>query len=351
LAALPEKLREAILRAAASVPAALGANLFLDFAGQPSFSRLDSGAQFALIDALGKGQGVAAKEAAKLLPALEAISPRTRAALAAELAARPRDPSLWSGFRALIEAPGFTALGLSDQVDLLRFFAGPKLSPIVGPMRQSRIELWWRARRQELLAVTADRAFRSAQPAVQAELLRDHLHQRASNVWLLNATELNGHAVVIFGEPTDLRALSYGRRWVLSGGGKPVARLYSPDPTVASGWTKPTTDADTPYAAEKLVLSRHLVWMAIGWIEQAFSLTDDERLLGLGPRRCSASGGPFCETIKKAIDRLAKAPVRVERSYLRAGRPTRVGKAAAAPLLPSAGEQIAPAAVQAESAA
>ena len=195
----------------------------------------------------------------------------------------------------LLACPGLSALTAGEQRDVLGYFIGPRLARGIAPMRKNRMRLMWNGKRQDLLIQLRNPRFRRGSPDDQADTLRSFLHEPTQPLHVLNATSLNGHAVMIFGAPDDRRAMSYGRRWVAArGGGWPQARLYAPDPTVNSGWTKPAMDARTPYAGRCYRLCRLEAWRLIELDrEQLRGERRPARNVGLGPggsrRRASST--------------------------------------------------------------
>jgi hypothetical protein len=329
LARLCAAAQRALFGALAAVPPELAAGV-RNLACDPSFQQLAERAQAALLDACaadpsaqtlesllrlvpGPGYGqldVATQVAvAKALGSLPAVTAAARRQLLLELAA----------------CPGMIVLEPRERLDLVEWSMGPELAARAAPMRRSRLDLAWNARREELIALLASRAFRRAAPLEEAETLRDFLHQQTRTVWFLNATEINGHAVVVFGDPADPRSICYGRRWIL-GDRRPVAKVMCPDPSVQSGWQHPAADGLVPYAAQKVALSRLEERALIGWIEQNYGISDDDRVSsGLGVHAAvPAAAAGMVDAAEETLRRLQsrRGPAAVESLYLRAGRPT-----------------------------
>lgn len=224
----------------------------------------------------------------------------------------------------LLACDGIATLGPAEQRDVLGFFVGPRLAKGIAPMRKNRMRLMWNARRQDLLTRLRAPAFRRASAQVQADTLTAFFHETVEVIHVMNATALNGHAVIVFGRPDDRRALSYGRRWVAArGGGWPQPRLYAPDPTVSSGWTKPTMDGRTPYSARVYRVSRLESWRLVGWIESSFVISDDHRATGLGPGHLGGDAKSFVDDFEQTLASLVGDPKRAagKPACFLAGRP------------------------------
>jgi hypothetical protein len=171
---------------------------------------------------------------------------------------------------ALARTEGLVAMAEGAQADLLRYAAGPLPGPGAAPERGTVLQAAWGGRRDALRALLEGRAFRRARPTLQAELLQDFLHDPSREVWVLQASALTGHAVVVLGDPADPASLAYGRRWVRTSAGRVQARLSCPDPTVRAGWRRPAIDGVTRYAADRYALSRQGELQLVGWLEATY---------------------------------------------------------------------------------
>ena len=224
----------------------------------------------------------------------------------------------------LLACAGLALLTPAEQRDVLGYYVGPRLARGIAPMRRNRMRLMWNAKRQDLLTRLRAPAFRRAPPRTQADTVQAFLREAKQPLHVLNATSLNGHAVIIFGAPDDRRALSYGRRWVAArGGGWPQPRLYAPDPSVNSGWSKPAMDGRTPYSGLRYRLSRLEMWRLIGWIETSFVISDDQRATGLGPGHLGGDAKTFVEDFEKTLRNILSDARRTKGSpgCFLAGRP------------------------------
>lgn len=208
--------------------------------------------------------------------------------------------------RALMRCEGLAASTPAQQADLLRYAIGPTPAAGAAPLRVQRLQLGWSARRDLLRALLSQPGFRRARPSLQAEMLQDFLHTQDRQVWLLHATALTGHAVIVLGPPDDARALSYGRRFVRTKTGRSKAIVSMPDPTVLSGWSRPAIDAVTRYAAEGHQVSRNAELGFLCWLEANCSVIDDARA-NPGPRPHRTNPHHFMPAAQDALRFLSGA--------------------------------------------
>ncbi len=324
LVSLDVKVKQALERALASAKDAAGAAAVMRLAKQEAVRALDKTAQRCLFEVLGTGNPPAAlvRELDQLIqrPGFDKLSPRTQHALFAAFSGFLGEITLRRAVGILPTVPGFLGLEVKDQLELVAHLVGPTTAEHIAPMRKNRLELTWSARRAELFELLRRKTFSTAKVELQVEMLRDFIHAPARDVAFLNATELNGHAVIVFGEPADARSWSYGRRWVLSADKRSTAKIYSPDPTVQSGWKKPAVDATTMYAAATVRVSRRTERLLIEWIERGFLIADDLRLRALGAAggACAQSAG-FVDAALAAVLRLQPRAT-LARGYMRAGK-------------------------------
>lgn len=254
-------------------------------------------------------------------PGLIALAPHHRR-LALEVIARGVEQAALSrALEGLLEDEGFCAAGLALRTALLEHLVGPALSPEIAPMRRNRMASVWASRAKELEASLSSKAYQDAPPALRVERLRDFLHAPSREVVFLDATPRNGHALVVFGDPSDRAALSYGRRWVLASDRRPRARLHAPDPSHHSGWTRPMSDASVEYFGRAYRISRHEERQLIGFVEAGHVFHDDLRARGLGARRVGGTPVCFVERAEAFLvsTTAARAPASTKGIYL-AGR-------------------------------
>jgi hypothetical protein len=253
-----------------------------------------------------------------------ALSPRAQSAAIRELGPKAWSSATRSGLLRLLGLPAVALLDTATQVALIEWFGGPEASPSIAAMRKSRLALAWEANQREILHAVSSSLFARLDLHRQSQALVDFLHRPCRPVWRIDATALNGHAAIVFGDPAHPRALSYGRRFVISDRHKtPFARIHSPDPTIQSGWRKPAVDASTTYAAERILLSRLDERAVIAWIEKSQPIAEDERPGGaLGARVGVADPATFIADVERLMASLAARGrgADVERCYLRAGR-------------------------------
>ena len=252
------------------------------------------------------------------------FDPAMRRLAAEVIAAGVEHPVLCRAFDLLLKDPGFTESNPPQQRALLDYLLGPALSSEVAPMRRNRMRLVWASRVEQLVALIRSDAHRSVRPSLAREQLRDFLHAPVQEVVFLDATARNGHAAVVFGDPSDRRALSYGRRWVLSRDKRPVARTYAPDPSAHSGWTKPMSDSSIRYHGRSVMVSRSRERALITWIEKSFVFFDDLRARGeLGERPVAGESAPFVERALAALEGMyGDRKMKVTTAVYLAGRKT-----------------------------
>lgn len=323
IAALDAKVKSALERAMSASKDA-GAPALVRLAKNAAVRALDVPSQRALFEALASGLAGAAlvREMEQLIQrtGFDKLSLRTQQALLKLFATFAGDATLRRALAILPVIPGFLALEVKDQLELLAHLRGPETAPHIAPMRKNRLELIWSARRAELFELLRRKTFATAKVELQVELLRDFMHAPAKSLVFLNATELNGHAAIVFGDPADARALSYGRRWVLSKEKRSTAKIYSPDPTVQSGWKKPAVDATTTYAAATMRISRRAERLLVEWIERGYLIADDVRVRPLGAAgNAKAESASFVDAAMTAVKKIAPGAA-VERGYMRAGK-------------------------------
>lgn len=223
----------------------------------------------------------------------------------------------------LLQLSGFGALPPSCQIDLLNVASGPRTAGQITRHRKNQLYLGWSKKMTALDRLLRKRSFASGPAAIQAEELTRFLGEQSEDVWLLSATHTNGHSVIVLGDPADRQSISYGHRWVLSSGGTPVARIFNPDPTVRSGWTKPSGQSDVVYVFERRRITRPQLWGFVCWIEQSASITSDAREHGLGPTPSTGRASSFWEASREALALLAPgAKEHAEGGYARRGVPT-----------------------------
>lgn len=235
---------------------------------------------------------------------LSALAPSVRTTALAQLDRMADAPGALRGLPKVLQCAGFRQLCAGEQRDVLRWYGGPELSAQAAPMRKNRLMLAWNRNRTDLVRLVEGPKVRKAEPAAQAELLRDFFHSRDREVLFLDATRINGHSVVIFGSAADARALSYGRRWVVGSHDRPSARLYNPDPTVASGWRKPAGNQDVRYSFRAVGISRHLEWRLLEHIERAYVLVDDLQVRSRGPVPVSVGQDRFVEEVARTLEQM-----------------------------------------------
>ncbi len=303
LSALPASIKRGLFLAAEALP--MAARPLLDLARAEAFGEDPALARriLRLLQGSANGARVVAALAAGLRRDEVLGFDRVLRRWAAEVIAAGVDhPALARAFDALLADAGFQASTPAEQRSLVEYLLGPSLSREVAPMRGNRMRLIWTSRVESLMARLRSEEHRSARPTLAREQLRDFLHAPTSKVTFLDATARNGHAAVVFGEPFDRRALSYGRRWTLRQG-QPVARTYAPDPSVHSGWTKPMSDASIRYHGRTVEISRFKERALIGWIEKSYIFFDDFRARGeLGEQRVTGEPAPFVENVLTALE-------------------------------------------------
>ncbi len=224
----------------------------------------------------------------------------------------------------LLGVRGLVQLKPQEQRVLLGYFRGIVFAKEVAPMRKSRLELVWNNRRRELSRFVRAPSFVRSKPQEQASLLLEFLHGRCEEVFFVDATGVNGHGTVVFGDPSNPRNISYGRRWVVSKSGSPVARIYNPDPTVQSKWQHPQSNAKVRYVFKAIKVSRLVSWRLLNTIEKTFPITDDERarpgMLGQRPP-CPAKGTFLSEVESILVSLCARSgKLEVRSGYMQAGR-------------------------------
>lgn len=269
----------------------------------------------------------AGPRASELFAALEVVAPALPG-LAARVQTTVLAAAVDRVFAAVLfkvaKHPAFRGLPVDEAIELVAYLEGPRLSPEIAPMRKNRMELLWLARRREVVQLLVSPRFAGASVDAQRAELREHLSAPVGSVAFLTANEVNGHTLVVFGSPSDPKALSYGRRWVLDPARRPIARTSSPDPSHASGWQRPERDATTTYAVTTVHTSRRDEWKLISWIEQSYTLLDDLRARhALGPTKLGGDAASFVDATLAALLRLVSGlrPALVEHGYVRAGRP------------------------------
>lgn len=218
----------------------------------------------------------------------------------------------------------FRALSAIEQVELIKYAVGPELLTDVPSMRRNRLALGWHTHRADLM--------RALLVARDADAIREFFHSPTRVVYFLDATALNGHAAIVFGDPADPRSPSYGRRWMLGADSRPLARLFSPDPTVCSGWKKPSSDALTVYAFTSYAISRRDEQALIEWIERSQPIEEKTvKTVVLGPTRVARDRAGFTQQALKVLSTLTRGRKSERASgYMRAGRACEQPRAAAA---------------------
>ena len=212
-------------------------------------------------------------------------------------------PAVRRALSALVSNHGFAGSSEAQKRALLEYLLGPTLSPEVAPMRRNRVRLIWAYRVEELSRLLTSPKHRKAKPSLAQEHLRDFLCARTQQVTFLDATARNGHAAVVFGQPNNRQTLSYGRRWVMTKRRQPVARIYAPDPSVRSGWTKPMSDASVRYFGRTLKISRRNELHLINWVEKSYLFFDDLQAKGkLGHHRVSVESATLVESALSALE-------------------------------------------------
>ena len=234
------------------------------------------------------------------------LSPSRRRQAAKVIVEGASHPPTYVAFEVLIADRGFLASSDPQKRALLDYLLGPILSFDAAPMRRNRVRLLWAGRVAALMRVLQSSAYRGATDVVATEHLRDFMCAPTQKVTFIDATPRNGHAVVIFGEAYDRKTLSYGRRWILGPARRPVPCLYSPDPSVLSGWTKPTIDASIPYHGRVVRISRRRELALVNWIEAGHLFTEDLRAGGgLGARRVTVQEANFVDRAFTALEGMA----------------------------------------------
>src|SRR6185295_5472250 len=104
---------------------------------------------------------------------------------------------------------GFSALAVSEQLELLRWIAGPKMPEQARADRVEAIARAWDGRRLELLLTVTHQQFVPLPGELQAEVLRDFLHAAERTLCFLSSMRFGRHAVVVFGELGRKDALTY----------------------------------------------------------------------------------------------------------------------------------------------
>ena len=235
------------------------------------------------------------------LPQISALRPDLRPVAVDVLTLAVTHAVTRKAFDTLIVDDGFAVSTDHEKRALLEYLIGPEQSAEIAPMRRNRLRLLWTSRVEGLLTLLSKEVYRQARPSLRREHLRDFLHARVRRVLFLDATARNGHALVVFGDPSDRRSLSYGRRWLLGRTKRPVVRTNAPDPSHHSGWTKPMSDASVRYHGQQAVLSRHRERQLISWIETSHTFHDDLRARGkLGKQRISGEPSSFIERALEA---------------------------------------------------
>ncbi|MEQ8277764.1 MAG: hypothetical protein RMA76_00305 [Deltaproteobacteria bacterium] len=329
LSALAEGTRRSLFKTVAKVKDRAAHRGLLALCREPGFGHLTSNQQRRLLESL-PTNALSARLIADLTSILRAehlasASHRLREVVIAEFQRVAETPNARRDLAVVFNLEAFAVMRTEEQVDLLRYVAGPNLAANAAPMRRQRIQLFWNGRRSALLRLTRDRRFASMPAAAQANHLRDFLHGRGLELYFLDATHVNGHGALVFGSPSDPKSLSYGRRWVVAKHNKPVAKLYNPDPSVRSKWQTPKGAEDTKYAFCAYKISRHLELTLIDHIERAYVVSDDLRITGraLGVQaRAFVRQAEFVTEITELLEQLAAHSGGIERrdGYLQGGK-------------------------------
>lgn len=319
---LPKSVQSALVLAALYGPEKGPRAGLLRVLRHPGFLRLPQSAAAAFLAAWSASRLAATREYLRLLDGSLAELPETVQVLALrrmsgnELAVRR--------IAGLLQLAGFRALDRNQQVDLLNVASGPETGAQITRHRRNQLNLAWGARVTSLDRLLRKRGFVSEPAIDQVEELRRFLEARTEEVWLLSATHTNGHSVVVIGDPASKSSISYGHRWVLGTGRRPVARLFNPDPTVRSGWTKPSGQTEVVYAYERLRLTRPELWSFLSWLERNASINSDLRERGPGPAPSIDRSASFWETARETLYSVAARSVAAEtpeQGYAKKGVP------------------------------
>ena len=190
-------------------------------------------------------------------------------------------------------------------------------------MRRNRMALWWDGRVEAATRLLRASEYRAATPSLAQEKLRDFMCAPTQTITFMDATARNGHAALVFGEPDNRKALSYGRRWVLTKTRRPTARLHTPDRSIHSGWLKPMSDASIRYYGRLVYTSRNRELALINWIERGHVFFDDLKAQrALGEQRLGGQGSHLVERAFAALEgMMGDSPLKMTTHTYLAGRP------------------------------
>jgi hypothetical protein len=278
LAHLEDRIRHRVLFAMARATSDEAQAAVVSLASLATFAKLGARTQAALLDALALGpiDETLANDAARMIAnqGLMDLDAAVRELLIGATLGRRSDPCDRSPFLDVAETPGFFELEPVEQIDLVRYLAGPKLGRSA-PSRGAYLEAQWRSAREALSGLVRSAAYVSSDPFDQGGALRDFLYLPSASLYFLEAMYFGGRSIIVAGDPTDPRSLSYGQIPVIRVGYRRSARLESPDACVAAAWSG-SGDASVMYSYRRFAISRDEARRFVEWAESAFLVNEVE---------------------------------------------------------------------------
>lgn len=191
---------------------------------------------------------------------------------AVEAAARTSHPVLLE----LVELDALRELDVPEQLDLMRFAAGPSLAGPVPLARRAAVDRSWDLLRDVLSSLAC-----SVAGGGTLDALAGFVYRPAVEAHLLRAVELMDHSVVALGD-IEAPVMSYGQVWREAPKGYLRASIESPDRSATSGWRHPEIGLEVTYSWRQVRLTPMQALVLVEWLEANYRINSDASAPALG---------------------------------------------------------------------